>query len=80
MKTRLIFKVSNSGELFAVLLSTKKDSVFTCYSLYDDTHFDSDVLYLRECKNVRKDEQNGLCAYLKARGYENIEVKQRMKY
>ena len=80
MKTRLIFKIDRFGDKIAVFVDSKKNNSFMCYSLYDDTHFDSDVLYLRECKNVRKDEQNGLCAYLKARGYENIEVKQRMKY
>ena len=80
MKLKVIFKVSNSGELFAVLLWTKKDSTFTCYSLYDATHFDADSIYLRECKNAHGYNVNELCAYLKARGYKNIEVKQRMKY
>jgi hypothetical protein len=80
MKLKVIFKVSNSGELFAVLLWTKKDSTYTCYSLYDATHFDADTLYLRECRNARGYNNNELCAYLEARGYKNIEVKQRMKY
>lgn len=53
---------------------------FLVYSLYDNMHFEAYGDFIRECKPAKGYNTSELLAYLKNRGYENIEILSRMKF
>lgn len=76
--TKVNFRRSPDGEIIAVILGTERNGAYSCLSLYDNMHFDAQSDWIKRCKNLRaKDGYNlpVLAGYLKARGYENVEIK-----
>lgn len=80
MKVKINYRVSKDGEVIAVFLGKLRNDKFSCISLYDNTHFDADENYIRNCtKNATGYRISELNAFLGNRGYTPIYVS-RMSY
>lgn len=80
MKTKVNFRITKDGEITAVFTEKLMNWKFLVYSLYDNMHFEAYSDFIRECKPAKGCNTSELLAYLKNRGYENIEILSRMKF
>lgn len=80
METKVNFRITKQGEIIAIFTKRQRNGKFLGYSLYDNMHFDADSDFIRECKPAKGYNTSELLAYLKNRGYENIEILSRMKF
>ena len=80
METKVNFRITKDGEVIAVFTEKLRNEKFLIYSLYDNMHFEADSDFIRECKPAKGYNTSELLAYLKNRGYENIEILSRMKF
>lgn len=80
MKTKVNFRITKDGEIIAVFIKKLMNGKFLAYSLYDNMHFEAYGDFIRECKPAKGYNTSELLAYLKNRGYENIEILSRMKF
>lgn len=80
MKTKVNFRITKDGEIIAVFTEKLINGRFLVYSLYDNMHFEAYSDFIRECKPAKGCNIGELLAYLKNRGYENIEILSRMKF
>ena len=72
--------IVKDGEIIAVFIEKLINGKFLVYSLYDNMHFEADDTFIRECKPAKGYNTSELLAYLKNRGYKNIEILSRMKF
>lgn len=80
MKTKVNFRITPDGEIIAVFIEKLMNGKFLAYSLCDNMHFEAENAFIRECKPAKGYNTSELFAYLKNRGYENIEILSRMKF
>lgn len=80
METKVNFRITKDGKVIAVFTEKLRNEKFLIYSLYDNMHFEADSDFIRECKPAKGYNTSELLAYLKNRGYENIEILSRMKF